>query len=502
MTQLEELGRSGRFDELRCTLENFGYREASVCERLRLDRLSDFQMEPSRRDALSPAATPLDLLIALLLAGEYVSRSEMDTFLGLGSAALFEGMGLLAAADADRWAATVALYPVDDLFIASSRWSNPDGSAFETPPDTVYPALVRNTRSFLNLLPDTPCDNLLDLGSGTGIAAFKASRSGARQAWAADIAERSTRFAEFNRRLNALDNVVPVTSDLYERFEGQSFDRIVSHPPYMPVLTPKWIFMSGGEDGEQITRRIVEGLPRHLADGGLCFCLTMGSDRRGQPLEQRVRAWLGEDQSQFDVAVIVNKTMEPEEFAVRTVPSEPRTRAEAKAWRELFARLEILSLVYGLVLIQRRSGAERTFTVRRQASANWRRAEWQWLLSWETAAVDGRLAPAVLNSRLYASPGAKLAVLHQLSGDGWTPQSYKLSIDRPFSMDCQTDPWAAHLLSQCDGVLTGGQLLDRLKQAGIIPPTACETDFAGAVSQLISGGFLQVEGFRPPQVEE
>ncbi len=502
MKPLEELGLAGRYDELRRVLEAAGYTEETICRRLRLNRLADFELEPSRRPPVPPPATPSDLLVAFFLEGVYVSRASVDTFLGPGVAALFEGMGLLEAVDADRCAATVALYPLDGLYIASSRWSSADGLVFETPPDVVYPALIRNTRLFLDLLPDTPCENLLDLGSGTGIAVFEASRYGARHAWAADIAERSTRFAEFNRRLNAIDHVIAVTSDLYEHFEGQTFDRIVSHPPYMPVLSQKWIFMSGGEDGEQITRRIIEGLPRHLDDGGLCFCLTMGSDRTGSPFEQRIREWLGADQSSFDVALVVRKQMEPEQYAVRTVPFEPRPRAEAKAWRELFARLEVVSLVYGLVLIQRRNGAGRTFTVRRQATPGFRRADWQWLLSWETAAAGGRLVPAVLDSRLYASRRTDFSVLHGLTGEGWTPKSYRLSIDQPFSMDCKIDAWAAHLLAQCDGVKTGRQLFQQLKETGAIPSQASASEFAEAVRPLISGGFLELEGFRPPQAAE
>ncbi len=495
MSQLGALGESGRYDELRELLESAGYSEAGICQRLHLERLAEFELEPSRRAPLAPPSTPLDVLIALFLAGDYVHLATLEALLGSGVTPLLEGMGLVARTDDGRCAATIALYPVDGFFIASNRWSNPDGSPFETPPDTVYPALVRNTRLFLDLMPDTPCDALLDLGSGTGIAAFRASRCGARHAWAADIAERSTQFAEFNRRLNALDDVTTVTSDLYERFEAQTFDRIVSHPPYMPVLSPKWVFMSGGEDGEQVTRRIVEGLPRHLRDGGLCFCLTMGSDRAGRPFEQRIRAWLGESESQFDIALIVRRTMEPEQYALRTGPFEPRSRTEVKVWRDLFARLEVEALVYGLILIARRNVAGEHFTVRREAADVFLRADWQWLLAWETAVVDGRLTPVVLGARLHASRHTEFDVRHQLTDEGWTPASYRLSTERPFSMNCHAEPWAAHLLAQCDGVRTGRELLYLLKEQGVIPAQASDAEFAQAVEPLISGGFLEVEGF-------
>ncbi|MCX6630450.1 MAG: class I SAM-dependent methyltransferase [Candidatus Solibacter sp.] len=159
------------------------------------------------------------------------------------------------------------------MYIASDRWSNPDGTAIDTPTDAVYPAFIATTRLFLELLPKGTCDNFLDLCAGTGIAALVAAKNGARHACASDITERCSMFAEFNRRLNAIPNVSIATSDLYRNLDRQTFDCIVAHPPYVPTLSPKWIFYSGGEDGEQVTRGIVEGLPLHLRDGGtFCAC--------------------------------------------------------------------------------------------------------------------------------------------------------------------------------------------------------------------------------------
>lgn len=506
--EIDDLGKAGAHDELRRSLEAAGYSEPSICSRLGLRRLADYEMEPSRRPALPPPTDSADVLIRLFLSGDFVERAVLEAHLDSATTALLETMGLLEAAERGQYYGTVALYPVNGLLIASDRWSWPDGSAFEAPEDTVYPALVRNTRLFLDLLPDGPCERCLDLGSGTGIAAFAAVRNGAKQSWASDIAERSTRFAEFNRRLNGLSGVSTVTSDLYEQLKSQRFDRIVAHPPYMPVLASKWVFLSGGEDGEQITRRIVEGLPRHLEQGGLCCCLTMGSDRKGSdgrdlPFESRVREWLGEAQAKFDVAVIVRKVVEPQQFALSAGPFEPRTRADAHQWRDLFARLGVASLVYGLLLIQRRQDRTgRPFTVRRVAAPDFGRKHWQWLLKWESALACSRHAAIILDSCLHASRGADFEVLHRLTDEGWNPQSYQLRIGHPFDMTCGAEPWAAQLMSQCDGRRTGRQHFQRFLQEGWIPSSATCYEFAGAVAPLVSGGFIEVEGFRPPRAEE
>ena len=253
---IDSLGRSGKFDELREFLRSAGYTEEFLCARFRLERAEQFELDRGRRAPLPEAASAADVLTALFLAGEFVSLEQAERLMGRDSVGLLSGMGLLAIDIAGgRCHGTVALYPLADLHIASDRWSNPDDAPFEAPSDTVYPAFIPNTRLFLAHVPLGECGSFLDLCAGTGIAAILAARQGAREAWAGDIAERCTRFAEFNGRLNGVANFHPVTSDLYGSLG--SFDRIVAHPPYVPALQPKWIFFSGGEDGEEITRRIV-----------------------------------------------------------------------------------------------------------------------------------------------------------------------------------------------------------------------------------------------------
>jgi hypothetical protein len=277
-----------------------------------------------------------------------------------------------------------------------------------------------------------------------------------------------------------------VTSDLYGSL--RSFDRIVAHPPYVPALQPKWIFFSGGEDGEAITRRIVEGLPAHLNDRGVFLALTMGSDRSDAPFESRIREWLGEGGRDFDIALIVRKILEPLEFAARS-------REESGAWKKLFARLGVESLVYGVVAIQRRNGASRTFTVRRQASPGRCRAPWEWLLAWESADQEG----LILQRPLHRGGDAEFQVRHRLEGSGWAPQRYTLQTQWPFSMECDAHPWMANLMALCDGHATGRDLLRVLVENEVLPRGIAEEEFARAAAGLVSGGFIEVEGFRPPR---
>jgi hypothetical protein len=485
--QIDSLGRSGKFDELREFLRCSGYTEEFLRARFHLERAEQFELDRGKRAPLPEPASAADILTALYLAGEFASLAEAERLMGRDGVGLLSGMGLLEIdAGGGRCHGTVALYPLADLHIASDRWSNPDDAPFEAPSDTVYPAFIPNTRLFLEHVPLGECGSFLDLCAGTGIAAILAARQGAREAWAGDIAERCTRFAEFNGRLNGVANYHPVTSDLYVSFS--SFERIVAHPPYVPALQPKWIFFSGGEDGEEITRRIVEGLPAHLNDRGVFLALTMGTDRSDAPFERRIREWLGEGGGEFDIALIVRKIFEPHEFAVRN-------REESAAWKKLFARLGVESLVYGFVVIQRRNGAGERFTVRRQTSPGRRRAPWEWLLAWEGADKEG----LILERSLHRGGDAEFQVRHRLEGSAWTPQRYRLRTEWPFSMECDAHPWMANLIALCDGRATGRDLLGVLVENEVLPRGIPEEEFAHAAAGLVSGGFIEVEGFRPPR---
>jgi SAM-dependent methyltransferase len=493
------LGHTGQFSELLESLRSTDYTDEFICRRFNLERAEDFEIDHKRRAPLPTPESGADILTALLLAGESVELNTARHFLGAAKMALLESMGLLRydSGGAGCYAA-VALYPVGDLYIASDRWHAYDGSQFSVPEDIVYPAFIPNTRLFLRHLPEQSCGSFLDLCGGTGIAALLAARHSSKKAWSGDISDRSTRFAEFNRQLNGISNAQAVTSDLYQNFKDCRFDVISAHPPYVPTLQPKWIFFSGGRDGEEITRRIVEGLPDHLNDGGKFMALTMGTDRLDRPFEHRIREWLGIAEKEFDVAFLVRKEMDPHEFALRANRETVRSREESELWNQLFKSLNIKSLVYGFICIQRRSDSQRAFTVRRQVSPSSARAPWEWLLSWESAASGDGLAQLILDSPLQASQQTEFVVLHHLEQGLWNPSSYKLRTEYPFNMECNAQPWMAHLISLCDGKATGREVLRTLAENNALPKVTPAGEFARAVASLVSGGFVEIDGFRPP----
>jgi SAM-dependent methyltransferase len=483
------LGTPAQFSALRSALEAAGYTEPAICERLHLQKISQFRFATEHRPPPRPMAQnphPLDLLIRLFLESQPLDR---DTARAL-PLDLLSTLGLIAPHGGNLLSGTVMLHPLCDFYIVSDRPIPIEGTHLRPPDDFVYPAMIPNTQLFLDLIPPAPCDAFLDLCAGTGIAALVAARDGAAHAYSYDITERSTVFAEFNRRLNGITNFTAAQGDLYEPAAELTFDRIVAHPPYVPVYRPNLIFDSGGQDGEQITRRIVEGFPRHLRPGGRFYALTMGSDR-DHPFEHRLRDWLGPAESDFDVAFVKRITRTPREWAAESVIGKKGAVTDIPEWRAFFENLHVQALVYGLVMIQRRSESRPVFTVRRQIGPRTGPAEHAWLFDWETASAS-HPATWILELRPRAVPGIRLRVDHAFENSEWIPGAYLLETDYPFNSELPAQAWTAHLFTRANGSRTAAELLNQLKADGALHPETPPEAFAEMLATLISGGFLQV----------
>ncbi len=461
--------------------------------------LNEFLSNDRSRATLSDESDGLGFLIRLLLLGEPLGTKDLEPVIPASALVAMKDLGLLIEDPADntRRCASVALYPVGRLFIVSDRWTTPEGKVPDLPEDFVFPAVTANTAQFIATLPLGPCENFLELCSGTGAAALEAARN-ANHVWAVDITERSTQMAEFNRLLNGLNNVTNIKGDLYECLGDLMFDRIVAHPPYMPVLNRAQVFYDGGADGEQVTRRIVMGLPRYLRPGGRFYCLAQCSDRAGVPFEQRLRTWLGEEQSEFDVMVIVRATQSSADAAMHYAVKSKAGGQAAHQMREALRGLGVQSMVYGWIIIQRREETRPVFTTRRSVGPNSGRNEIAWLLKWETAAVKPEFIEIFAEAHPIAAPSLELHTIHRMKEGDLLPEQFSLHTEYPFSVDCRVQPWVSFLFPQCDGKLTVRQLLEFCKQNNFVHPETPLAEFIKLLMVFISGGFFEVEEFKLP----
>ena len=498
-----QLGSSANFSATRDFFGQAGYSEQAVCERLGLDGLHAYlnRDEKPAPPALAEVSDALDVLLRVFLVGNSVSRDQLGKFVPRAARESMEALGILCAdpADSERCYSPVVLYPVQGLYIASDRWKNPDGSSLPIVKDYVFPAMHPLTHDFLALLPQSPCGKSLELCSGTAIAALLASKRYARHSWAVDITERATRFGEFNRRLNQVNNCTVLQGDLYGPVSDMRFDRIVAHPPYVPTMEPGAIYADGGEDGEFITRAIVQGLPRFLEPQGRFYCGTMGVEREGEPYEQRVRQWLGAEQSAFDVLFIAEGTQGPAQFAYRATRNKKGDWEQMERSRAHLDRLKIKNLVAGLLVIQGKESQRTSFTVRRQKGESSGAAEAEWLRSWESTWAASASCEVVLASCPLVSAGLELHVVHAKRNGELAPRKFTLKTAYPFNVEFECQPWVATLVARCDGKTTARAHFETGKRENWICSDLSAVEFATTLGGLVSRGFLEIGGFALPR---
>jgi SAM-dependent methyltransferase len=432
----------------------------------------------------------------LFVDGLYATREQIESLLPPGALETLATLGLLAPSTHNQglWAGTVMLYPRRGRYFASDRSRNVDGSPLERMQDIVFSALTEDTERFLELLPAEPCESLLDLGTGAGVAALVAAGS-ATHVWAVDITERAARFAQFNQRLNAVDNVTVLQGDLYAPVHDLRFDRIVIHPPYVPALHQTLIYQDAGLDGQDITRRAVSGLAPHLNPGGRFYCLTVGVDAEDVPFERRVRQWLGPDDAEFDVAFLARQTISVGFLARSVALKSAQGAAGAVRLEEAFKSLRIREFVYGAIVVQRHRSSRGGFTLRRQRSTVGE-AALPWLLRWETE-LASRGFDWLLDTRPVAPPTVELVVTHRMVDGELSPVAYRMQTDHPFATDARAAPWMGALIARSDGRVSAREHFASLKEAGAFPEQIGPLDFARVLGQLVSGGFLWIPGFEP-----
>ena len=477
------IGDLEEFALANAALTQADYTEQAVCRRLETPDITHARA-PARQLKVIEQHDALDVCIRLFLDGNYVSTSVASQFLTPKALDTLIALDLvrLNPSNPAQCSSPVWLYPTHGAYIASDRETNPEMSPMEMPRDTVYPAIGKNTQRFLSLLPADSAEDFLELCGGAGAAAIIAAACYAKRAFTYDIAARSTHFAEFNRLLNGRQNVTAECGNLYEPAGDRTFDYIVAHPPYVPATGEGFIFKEGGDDGEFVTRGIVEGLPRYLRPGGQFHCLCSGTDREEGPFEQRIRRWLGESGDEFDIILASEGVVSPH---------------SVKRWDELVARYKITDLFYGSVIIKRRVSKRRPFTLRRirEKGASYEGTAW---LFQTAGLLHAMSADEVMALRPRVSGQLEFEVHHKWIEGEFKVTTLELRIKAPFPRQVQAEPWVIRFLEACDGNRTCTEIVAKLRAGEILGEAPIEI-IAGMVCTMIMEGYLLKEHEQTPQ---
>jgi methylase of polypeptide subunit release factors len=158
-----------------------------------------------------------------------------------------------------------------------------------------------------------PVGSALDLCCGSGVHALLAAAH-AGQATAVDCNPRAARCSAFNAKAAGLANLETLQGDLYAPLGDRRFGLITCNPPFVPAPAQEVGYRDGGRSGEEIQRRVVAGLPLHLAEGGTAQLVTELGERDGEPLEDRLRTWL--DGAPMAIHILRLRTIPAQAYAI------------------------------------------------------------------------------------------------------------------------------------------------------------------------------------------
>jgi len=485
------LGSPGEFSAIRSFFQQAQFDDATLCRVLKISGMTDFGRVRWEEVSLDSQSTSFRWCLNMFARGLQAGQAESRTLCGEEVFTALEAVGLLRPAkkNPDAVLCPVWVYPVDGFVTASDRREDPEGDPFNPPADVVFPAIYPGTLRFLQLIPEARGGEALDHCGGSGIGALQLART-ARAAVTADLTERSAFFAEFNSRLNGVV-IESVCGDLYAPVAGRQFDLICAHPPFVPSTGETMVYRDGGETGETVTRRIVEGLPAHLRSGGTAVVLCVACDTDKQTFEQRARDWLGGDGEEFDLVFGLEKVLSVEE-----VVESMRKRGQQigdDAARQLQDRLRAAGtrqFVYGALFFRRCAERVADAPVRVHLTSEGRAVDFERLLAWRHFRRQPDFSSWLASSRPQPALRLLLTARHVVQDGELVPAEFVFSIEAGFSAALRPDAWVVPLVARLNGKRSVQEVFNEARSADELPAGFTLEAFLGLVQRMIEMGLL------------
>jgi len=434
----------------------------------------------------------LSLLARLFLAGEAAleeaARAEWPDW----AFELFLEAGFLTR-DSGALRPGITIVPRGELLFISDALSVLGG---EHAAEFVLPAGTEASGVLANLTLRTSVGRTLDLGTGCGEQALMAAAH-SKIVVATDINPRAARYAEMNALLNGIDNVEIRTGDLFEPVKGESFDLIVSNPPFVPAPGKMFTYRDTDEELDGLCHRLATEVPAYLTKGGLFQMLCEWVELRDEPWQQRIAGWL--DGTVCDGWVLHWPSQSPDDYTAIRLGEVSGPGLEAGGddyaeWMESFTTNGVGAIHPGLVVLRRREGP------------NWIRYQpvirpvagpagdtVRWCLAGADF-VDARLSDqALLGSVLYPCQGLRVEHVREYRGERWQVASVRAQLTGGLALETDLDPAAAMLLNQFDGTRTVRECIDRLAEFMDTTPANIADSGLATTRSLVSSGLLLSE---------
>jgi methylase of polypeptide subunit release factors len=341
-----------------------------------------------------------------------------------------------------------------------------------------------------------PVGRVLDLGTGCGIQALHCATH-ADSVTATDTNPRALALAAATARLNGQRWELRQGS-LFEPVDGERFDLIVSNPPFViSAGEQRFSYRDSGLAGDELCRRLVAGLPDHLAPGGTAQLLANWLIHTGADWRQRVGSWVAG--TGCDGWVVQREIADPAEYvSLWLADAGELSSADAATlagdWLDYFAAEGVVGIGMGSITLRRPVDGSRTdpdvvFDELTAPGDELTGAEVAAFLA-RRAWLAGRSDADLLAARLSLAPGDLLEQRALPGGQGWSTVLRMLRRPGGPGATVQLDEWGQSLLGGCTGTVPLGVQVQVLAAAHGLDADALTEAMLPAVRTAITRGLL------------
>ncbi|MDI3420452.1 DUF7059 domain-containing protein [Streptomyces luteolus] len=441
---------------------------------------------------------PLAALVRLFLLQQGVPHARVATVLPVDDC-LADGW---LTQDGDQLRATVDVRPYggpdgEDWFIVSDLGCAVGGAGGigggDRRTDTgVVLGVGGASTTLAGITVRTPVSAALDLGAGSGIQALHAAQHATRVT-ATDLNPRALNFTGLTLALSGAAPAELKEGSLFEPVEHETYDLIVSNPPFVISPGARLTYRDGGMSGDDLCRSLVQEAGERLNEGGYAQFLANWQHVEGEDWQDRLRSWVPRGCDAWIVQREVQDITQYAELWLRDAgdhrgdPEEYDARYEA--WLDEFESSRTRAVGFGWITL-RKTGAENpSVTVEEwphpveqplgdEVRAHFERQDY--LRDTDDAALLAghfKLAAGVVQEQV-GLPGAE------------DPEHVVLRSHRGMRRATQVDTVGAGFAGVCDGSLSAGRILDAIAQLVGEDPVLLRDRTPQQIRLLVEQGFL------------
>ncbi|MBW5260911.1 class I SAM-dependent methyltransferase [Streptomyces sp. P01-F02] len=440
---------------------------------------------------------PLDTLVRLFLLQRPVPAGRAAAVLPLTECV---ADGWLTEADGEV-RATVDVRPYSgpedqDWFIVSDLGCAGGAGGIGSHEEGVVLGIGGASTTLAGITVRRPVGSALDVGTGSGIQALHAAQHATRVT-ATDL---NPRALDFTRLTLALSGAAPADlreGSLYEPVGTETYDLIVSNPPFVISPGARLTYRDGGMAGDDLCRTLVQQTGDRLNEGGYAHFLANWQHTEDEEWQDRLRSWVPQG---CDAWIVQREVQDVTQYAElwlrdsgdhRTDPAEYAARYDA--WLDEFEAHGAKGVGFGWITLRKSAAAaagEPSIVIE----------EWP-------HAVEQPLGPAVeahfaRQDYLREQDDAALLAAHftlaaevvqeQVGLPGAEdPEHVVLRQNRGMRRATKVDAVGAGFAGVCDGSLPAGRILDAIAQLMNEDPVLLRDRTPQAIRLLVEEGFLE-----------